>query len=93
LRLCVEPEQTVFESQMLTYLRLSGLKPGLVINSGERILKTGIHRDVNDLPEDMDFNAKTQRRKDATAAGDAAPRPIHEVVWKLGWRAWRQRMA
>src|SRR5207249_9366357 len=22
-----------------------------------------------------------------------APGPIHEVVWKLGWRAWRQRMA
>ena len=41
---------------MLTYLRLSGPKPGLLINSGERILKTGIHRDVNGLPEDMDFN-------------------------------------
>ena len=37
-------------------------KLGLVINFGERILKAGIHRVVNVLPEDIEFNAKTQRR-------------------------------
>ena len=28
-----------------------------------------------------------------SAAICVAPRLIHEAVWKLGWRAWRQRMA
>ena len=62
----------VFEAQMLTYLRLTGLKLGLVINFGERILKAGIHRVVNGLPEDIEINAKTQRRRDATQTGEAA---------------------
>jgi GxxExxY protein len=42
---------TIFESQMLTYLRLTGLKLGLVINFGERLVKDGIHRVVNGLSE------------------------------------------
>ncbi len=37
----------VFESQLLTYLRLTKLKLGYVINFGEPILKNGIHRVVN----------------------------------------------
>jgi GxxExxY protein len=56
----------VFAAQMLTYLRLTGLRLGLVINFGERVVKSGIHRVVNGLPEGVDFNAKTQRRRDAT---------------------------
>jgi len=39
----------VFEAQMLTYLRLTGLKLGLVINFGEQYVKNGIHRVVNGL--------------------------------------------
>jgi GxxExxY protein len=39
----------IFDSQMLTYLRLTGLKLGLVINFGERLVKDGIHRVVNRL--------------------------------------------
>jgi GxxExxY protein len=39
----------IFEAQMLTYLRLTGLKLGLVINFGERYVKDGIHRVVNKL--------------------------------------------
>jgi GxxExxY protein len=39
----------VFEAQMLTYLRLTGLKLGLVINFGEQLVKNGIHRVVNGL--------------------------------------------
>jgi hypothetical protein len=34
---------------MLTYLRLTGLRLGLVINFGERLVKDGIHRIVNHL--------------------------------------------
>jgi GxxExxY protein len=39
----------IFEAQMLTYLRLTGFKLGLVINFGERYVKDGIHRVVNGL--------------------------------------------
>ena len=39
----------VFEAQMLTYLRLTGLKLGLVINFGESYVKNGIYRVVNGL--------------------------------------------
>ena len=40
---------SIFEVQLLTYLRLTGLKLGLVINFGERLVKDGIHRVVNGL--------------------------------------------
>jgi GxxExxY protein len=40
---------TIFESQILTYLRLTSLKLGMVINFGNRIVKNGIHRVVNRL--------------------------------------------
>ena len=42
----------VFEAQMLTYLRLTKLRLGLVINFGERLVKSGIFRVVNGLSED-----------------------------------------
>ena len=38
---------SIYEVQCLTYLCLSGLKLGLVINFGERWVKNGIHRVVN----------------------------------------------
>ena len=39
----------LFEAQTLTYLRLTNLKLGLVINFGEKMVKDGIHRVVNNL--------------------------------------------
>ena len=39
----------IFEVQTLTYLRLTGLKLGLVINFGERLVKDGFYRVVNGL--------------------------------------------
>lgn len=39
----------IFESQVLTYLRLTGLKLGLVVNFGESFVSKGIHRVVNNL--------------------------------------------
>jgi GxxExxY protein len=39
----------IFEAQTLTYLRLTGVKLGLIINFGERLVKDGIHRVVNGL--------------------------------------------
>ena len=45
----VEEYNPIHSSQALTYLRLSGLRLALVINFGERVVKDGIHRVVNDL--------------------------------------------
>ena len=39
----------IFESQVLTYLRMTDLKLGMVINFGEKFVKDGIHRVVNGL--------------------------------------------
>ena len=39
----------VFQAQLLTYLRLTGLKLGLLINFGESSIRNGIHRVVNGL--------------------------------------------
>jgi GxxExxY protein len=52
----------IFEAQMLTYLRLTGLKLGLVINFGERFVKNGIYRVVNGLPDDVDFKRQSKRK-------------------------------
>lgn len=52
----------IFEAQMQTYLRLTRLKLGLVINFGERLVKNGIHRVVNGLPEDADFRPQPKRK-------------------------------
>lgn len=43
----------VFQAQMLTYLRVTGLRLGLVFNFGERVIKAGVHRVVNRLPEEF----------------------------------------
>ena len=39
----------IFEAQILTYLRLTSRKLGMVVNFGERVVKDGIHRVVNGL--------------------------------------------
>ncbi|MBV9878223.1 MAG: GxxExxY protein [Verrucomicrobia bacterium] len=45
----VEKLEPVHFKQLLTYLRLTRLRLGLLINFGENLLKDGIHRIVNDL--------------------------------------------
>ncbi len=42
-----EKHNPLFETQILTYLRLSGLKLGLLINFGSSVVKNGIHRVIN----------------------------------------------
>ncbi len=39
----------VHSKQLLTYLRIAGIKLGLLINFGESLIKDGIHRIVNNL--------------------------------------------
>ena len=45
----VERLQPVHSKQLLTYLRLTGLRLGLLINFGENLLKDGFKRVVNGL--------------------------------------------
>lgn len=44
-----EQEQAVHKAQVLTYLRLTKLKLGLLLNFGQKLLRDGIERVVNDL--------------------------------------------
>ena len=44
-----EKEHDIHQAQVLTYLRLTNMKLGLVINFGKKCVKDGIHRVVNGL--------------------------------------------
>ena len=48
----VETLRDVHKKQLLTYLRLTGMKLGFLLNFGEALIKNGIVRIVNGLPED-----------------------------------------
>jgi GxxExxY protein len=43
----VEKYQPIYETQVLTYLRLSGIKLGLLVNFGAPYVKDGISRIIN----------------------------------------------
>ena len=45
----VDDYHPIFETQVLTYLRIADKRLGLVINFGENSVKDGIHRVVNRL--------------------------------------------
>jgi GxxExxY protein len=46
-----EKIEDIYKAQLLTYLRLSGLKLGLILNFNVPIMKEGIVRVVNNLEE------------------------------------------
>jgi len=46
-----EKIEDIYKAQLLTYLRLSGLKVGLILNFNVPIMKQGIVRMVNNLEE------------------------------------------
>jgi len=48
----VEKLARVHGKQLLTYLRLSGKRLGLLVNFGEALIRDGIKRVVNGLPDD-----------------------------------------
>jgi len=48
----VERLQPVHSKQLLTYLRLTGCRLGLLINFGENLMKDGFKRVVNGLGDD-----------------------------------------
>lgn len=45
----VESIAPVHQKQLLTYLKISGMKLGLLVNFNEALIKYGIHRIVNKL--------------------------------------------
>ncbi len=45
----VDEYHSIFEAKLLTYLRLTNKRLGLLINFGEETLKNGVHRVVNKL--------------------------------------------
>jgi len=45
----VEVYNVIYQAQLLTYLRLTKKRLGLVINFGEKYVKEGVHRVVNEL--------------------------------------------
>jgi GxxExxY protein len=47
----VEALAPIHDAQLLSYLKLSGLKVGLLLNFNVKVLKYGIHRIVNHFPE------------------------------------------
>lgn len=42
----------IHEAQLLSYLKLSGMNVGLLINFNVKVLKYGIRRTVNNFPDD-----------------------------------------
>jgi GxxExxY protein len=44
-----EQAQPIYRAQILTYLRLTNLKLGLLLNFGQKFLRDGIERVANDL--------------------------------------------
>ena len=48
----LEKMAPVHKKQLSTYLRLSGKRLGLLINFGEELIKNGITRIVNGLPDE-----------------------------------------
>jgi GxxExxY protein len=44
-----ELDHSIYQTQLLTYLRLTGLKLGLLLNFGKKQLKDGVCRVVNGL--------------------------------------------
>ncbi len=47
----VERITNAHKKQVLTYLKLTGMRLGYLLNFGEAMMKTGIIRTVNGLPE------------------------------------------
>ena len=78
----VEQLAPVHARQLLTYLRLTNKRLGLLINFGEALIKTGIKRAANNLPEDSRQEdsrqaAKTQR---STIVKALRSPPVHRVT-------------
>ena len=68
----VETVHPVHKKQLLTYLRLSERRLGLLINFGAALIRDGITRVVNGLEEEEEEGG-TQSRKDAKRRREERP--------------------
>ena len=60
----VERIQPVHSKQLLTYLRMTGCRLGLLINFGENLMKDGFKRIANGLDAEKQFHATPLRRNE-----------------------------
>ncbi|MEX0643014.1 MAG: GxxExxY protein [Pirellulales bacterium] len=60
----IEKVAPVHKKMMLTYLRLSDKRIGLLINFGEEVLKNGIHRIANNFVEEISKPQSLPQRLD-----------------------------
>jgi GxxExxY protein len=68
----VEQLSKVHAKQLFTYLKLKGLKLGFLLNFGSNLMKDGIDRIVNGLPEE-NLGVLVSWRETRTEAEPAAP--------------------
>jgi hypothetical protein len=61
-RKVVDAAFKVHKKQLLTYLRLSRKRLGLLINFGEALIRDGITRVVNGLPDDAENEEKRRKQ-------------------------------
>ena len=54
----VETISKIHKKQTLTYLKLTNMKLGLLLNFGEALLKDGVHRIVNGLEESCEYEPR-----------------------------------
>ena len=67
----IEAIKDVHKKQLLTYLKLSGMKLGYLLNFGEAVMKKGIVRIVNGLPEDVSRRGREECQEAHSMTGQA----------------------
>ncbi len=73
----VESTAPVHKKQVLTYLKVTGLSVGLLLNFGEATMKDGICRLVNSLTEEGSSDL-AQSRGEQTTTTETKPLSTHE---------------
>lgn len=59
----IETIRDVHKKQLLTYLKLGDKKLGFLLNFGEAVMKNGVVRIVNGLPEDISRQKREDRQE------------------------------
>lgn len=65
----IEAIRDVHKKQLLTYLKLGGKRLGYLLNFGEAVMKKGIVRIVNGLPEEFSRQEREERQELAGLSG------------------------
>jgi GxxExxY protein len=76
----VEKIATVFKKILLTYLRISDKRVGLLINFGEEVLKNGIHRIANNYVEESTSEVALTSSIEIRSQHSASTAPLRETA-------------